>query len=153
MGYGNGLHESLNIELRGDGSKLQEEQKQITPETLRGGFKADSGKTKMSLLPPKEIMELADLYTLGAKKYSAYNYQLGMDFSRIYDAMLRHAFKFWNGETHDETDHQTHLISVAWCALTLLYFNNNYERYKKFDDRPPWSDEKIRESLNTEATT
>jgi hypothetical protein len=133
-------------------SKQEKEKQQITSEVLKGGFKADQGKSRMGLIPPKELLQLGDLFSLGAQKYSDYNWMLGMDYHRIYDALQRHATKWWAGEETDEVDGQHHLISVAWCALTLLHFVNNSGRYAQFDDRPhTWTDEKIRKGLNTSA--
>jgi hypothetical protein len=107
----------------------------ITDKDLEQGYKADTGKSRIGLIPPKELLELGDLFALGAKKYSDHNWALGMDFHRLYDAMMRHALKWWSGEERDPVDGQHHLTSVAFGAFCLLYFMNNYEKYQKFDDR------------------
>jgi hypothetical protein len=109
---------------------------QINPETLKQGLKSDVGKSRIGLIPPTELLELGDLFGLGANKYCDYNWTLGMDFHRLYDAMMRHALKWWAGEENDSVDGQTHLVSVAFGALCLLHYMNNYEKYSKFDDRP-----------------
>ncbi len=97
------------------------------------GVKNDKGKVRVDLLPPEAMFQLAKVYTIGADKYGDYNYMNGIKWSRIFGALLRHAWKFWAGERIDKEDGQHHLASVAWCALTLM----EYERMaKKFDDRP-----------------
>lgn len=113
----------------------KEEQEQITNEALKSGFKADAGKTRVSLIPPQFIMGLADVFTRGADKYSEYNWALGMKYSRVYDAMQRHANKWLAGETFDEVDGQHHLLSTAWNACILYFFELFPEKYRKFDDR------------------
>jgi hypothetical protein len=109
---------------------------QITPEALKGGFKADEGKSRVGLIPPRVILELGDLYAIGAKKYSSRNWELGMDFDRPYDALQRHLLKWWDGEELDPIDGQKHLTSVIWNAVALLHYMQNYEKYQQFDTRP-----------------
>ncbi len=107
----------------------------ITLETLKSGYKADDGKARFSLIPPKFLKALAELFTMGAKKYSDFNWFLGMDYSRVYDAMNRHANAWWDGEQNDPIDGQNHLISVAWGACVLYIYDIMPEKFKKFDDR------------------
>lgn len=125
----------------------------INQEVLQGGYKADNNKPRVALIPPNFVLELAALFTLGAGKYSAYNWSLGMCYSRVYDAMMRHSLKFWGGEEFDEVDGQHHLLSVAWCACVLWVFSfADKARYEKWDDRPhKYTDERIRAEINTSA--
>ena len=53
-----------------------------------------------------------------------------MKWGRVFAAMLRHAWAFWRGESHDPVDGQHHLASVAWCAAALY----EYERRKIGED-------------------
>lgn len=95
--------------------------------------KDDGGKLKYSLLPHEALAELVRVYTIGAKKYDDRNWEKGLAFSRVFDAMQRHAWAWQSGETHDPEDGQHHLASVAWCALALM----TYEfRGTGEDDRP-----------------
>jgi len=112
-----------------------DELEQITPEALKGGFKADAGKSRVDLIPPDVLLELGNLYALGAKKYDDDNWKLGMEFKRVYSAMQRHALKWWGGEEYDQVDGQHHLDSVIWCAVALRYYMLHYEEYKEFDSR------------------
>lgn len=97
------------------------------------GKKNDSDKLRMDLLPAKPMMELAKVYTIGAKKYGDYNYLGGMKWGRIFGALLRHAWKWWSGEVFDQDDGQHHLASVAWCALTLMEYE---DIHPELDNRP-----------------
>lgn len=87
----------------------------------------------MDLIPGYPLMRLAEVYTIGASKYSDDNWRSGISYKRIFAAMLRHAWKWFMGETFDSQDGQHHLASVAWGAFTLM----EYEVTKhQFDDRP-----------------
>lgn len=98
-------------------------------------IKNDAGKERFDLLPHGPLFELARVYTMGAGKYGDYNWAKGMSYGRIFAAMMRHAWKFWRGESHDAEDGQHHLSSVAWCAFTLMHYDLNPGKYKEFDDR------------------
>ncbi len=96
------------------------------------GAKKDEGKVRWYLIPWEPLKALAALYTMGARKYEPENWRKGIAYSRIFSAMMRHAWAWYGGETHDPEDGQHHLTSVAWCAFTLMW----YELYRpKFDDR------------------
>lgn len=114
---------------------LAEEYKQITEEALKGGFKADADKSRVDLIPPEVLIELGNLYGMGAKKYADDNWKIGMDYKRVYAALLRHVYKWWAGEELDQTDGQHHLDSVIWCAVALRYYMLHYDKYAQFDSR------------------
>ncbi|RAU21088.1 hypothetical protein CU669_15145 [Paramagnetospirillum kuznetsovii] len=84
--------------------------------------KDDDGKLSYSLLPPDALAELVAVYNLGARKYSRGNWANGMEWHRVFDAMQRHSWAFWNGQNVDPVDGQHHLASVAWAALTLIAY-------------------------------
>jgi len=108
----------------------------MTQRAAEAGKKDDGGKPRWDLLPPDAMDELVRLYTAGADKYGEYNWAKGMSWSRVFAAMMRHAWSFWRGENLD-TDpvgaKQHHMASVAWCALTLLAYTL---RKAGTDDRP-----------------
>jgi len=98
-----------------------------------GAQKHDAEKLRYDLLPTGPIEELARVYTVGGEKYGPRDWEAGLRWGRVYAAMLRHAFAWWEGEQRDREDGQHHLASVAWCALALL----EYElRDSGEDDRP-----------------
>lgn len=90
--------------------------------TLEEATKHDSGKPHYSLIPPEALDGLARLYTMGAQKYDARNWEKGMAYSRLYDAMQRHAQKWFSREDHDQEDGQHHLLSAIWCAMALYTY-------------------------------
>lgn len=101
---------------------------------MSGGNKHDTGKLGFSMLPPDALRELVARYDLGARKYGRANYLKGMEWHRVFDALQRHAWAWWDGETNDPEDGGHHLAAVAWAALTLLAYER---RGLGTDDRIP----------------
>jgi hypothetical protein len=87
------------------------------------GTKFDSGKLRYDLIPPHALEKLAEVYTLGSKKYGDYNWKEGMDWSRCIAAMMRHTERNRKGESLDEEGFH-HLAAVAFYCFTLM----EYER-------------------------
>ena len=84
------------------------------------GRKNDQGKARYDLIPPDSLEALAELYALGANKYGDRNWEEGVEFGRVFSAMMRHAWAWRKGEKCDSEDGQHHLASVAWCAFALM---------------------------------
>lgn len=111
---------------------------------LTGGVKFDAGKLRLDLVPPEGVTAVADILGIGAKKYAARNWEMGMDWSRPYGAALRHLFAWWNGENLDPDTGRSHL----WHAATNLFFLIAYEQWKRGkDDRPHAVQENREEQL------
>ena len=114
-----------------------------------GGQKAGND-VRMSLPPVRELLEVAELYGKGAKKYSDHNWAKGYEWSKSYDAMMRHAMEWWAGNEFDEGEGgtgQEHLDAVIFHALTLKYFRKHFP---EFDDRfkiPKRPEEKLVEQV------
>lgn len=105
--------------------------------SLREGVKHDEDKLRFDLIPVRPMELVAQVFTIGAKKYADRNWEKGMKFHRIWGALLRHGFAWWRGEKYDPQDGQHHLASVAWCALALMELE---ETKPEYDDRPIKSD-------------
>ena len=103
--------------------------KQNQPQPTQGR-KNDSDKLRYDLIPVFPLEKVAEVYTIGAKKYDDNNWRKGMCWGRVFAAMLRHTFAWWRGEKLDPQDGQHHLASVAWCALTLM----EYEQFHLGED-------------------
>lgn len=107
----------------------------MSDHTLTAACKDDAGKLRFDLIPVVPLEELARVYTLGAVKYADRNWEKGLDYSRVYGALQRHATAWWKGERDHEVvpgQRAHHLASVAWCALALM----EYERtHPERDDR------------------
>lgn len=105
---------------------------------LKEGAKFDQDKVRLDLIPGGALWELGKVYTYGAtNKYAPYNWAKGIAYSRVYGAMMRHAVKwFWGCVTNDPETRCHHLASVAWCAFTLMHYDQDPSTYQQFDDRP-----------------
>lgn len=91
-----------------------------------GGIKHDNEKLdRFDLIPPDILLELAELYGLGAKKYDDRNWQKGFKWGRVIRALKSHLTRWEIGEKYDKEDGQRHLISVIWCAFALAWFEKH----------------------------
>lgn len=101
---------------------------------LKTGEKKDEGKPRWELVGWDAIEGLVKVLTMGAKKYQARNWELGIEYGRVYGAILRHLTAFWRGESTDPESGLSHLDH----ALCELMFLSSYEKrgMKSFDDRP-----------------
>lgn len=97
------------------------------------GVKHDDDKLRYDLIPAYPLERLAEVYTIGAKKYDDRNWEKGFVWGRIFAAMMRHAWAWWRRRKKDPVDGQYHLSSVAWCAFALMEFEHTGRGH---DDRP-----------------
>lgn len=100
------------------------------------GYKLDEGKTQWHLLPWDAMEEVAQIFTEGATKYSPRNWENGMDWSRPWDALLRHLTAMWRGEDKATDSNRLHMAHVAANALFLTAYMLR-EEHAKYDNRPP----------------
>jgi len=99
------------------------------------GTKHDSGKPRISLVPPEAILEMATALTYGASKYGTDNFKAGLSYRRLLDATMRHLLSFSAGEDIDAESGNSH-VSHALASLAMLVYTikNNPgfdDRYKK----------------------
>lgn len=83
----------------------------------------DEGKPQFHLLPADGLRELGRVYTLGAKKYEAYNWEKGMAWSRCFNSLLRHLYAFWDGQQTDPESGLHHMAHVVWNAMAILVYS------------------------------
>lgn len=100
---------------------------------MSGGKKFDAGKARMELLPPRPLMEIAEVLAFGAEKYAAWNWSEGIAASRLFGAMLRHLWAWWCGEDNDPETGKSHLAHAGCC---LLFLADQRHRLPGHDDRP-----------------
>lgn len=130
-----------------------------------GSCRYNTGKIRLSYIPPEAQMQLAkytgnnDLkfpvsamaklgehFCLGTAKYpdteiedtpaKLPNWAKGQLFDEmLMNSILRHLYAFRNGENYDKDFGSHHLIAVAWGLSCLIHQFSNYEKYKQFDDR------------------
>lgn len=97
------------------------------------GVKFDEGKTRIELFPGDVLFAISDILTSGAVKYEARNWELGMDWSRPFGALMRHMWKWWQGEGLDAETGKSHLWHAGCCiAFLIAYEMRNVGK----DDRP-----------------
>jgi hypothetical protein len=93
-----------------------------------------SGRLDITLFPQTAIIYGALAMTEGDAKYGGYNYRLaGVRVSVYVAAILRHLFKFFNGEWEDPKTKVPHLGSVIACVAVLI---DSWEQGNVIDDRP-----------------
>lgn len=100
--------------------------------TSTKGLRYDDNKPQLHLLCPIALEGLANVLTIGAKKYSPGNWTKGMLWSRTLSSLLRHTFKFMAGEDLDPESGLPHIDHVLCNAMFL---SNYYRRHKALDDR------------------
>lgn len=90
--------------------------------------KDDSNKLLYNLLPSKELEQIVEVLTVGAKKYGVDNWKRCDDITRYVNALYRHLEAYRQGEMLDKEDNLHHLAHLACNALFLLYFDNNKDK-------------------------
>lgn len=109
----------------------------MADDKLSAGAKNDAGKLRYDLIPVLPLQEVARVYTIGAQKYEVRNWEKGIKWTRIFGALLRHAYLWWAGQIFDKDNGQHHLAAVVFNAFALM----EYERtHPEFDDR--WEQDK-----------
>lgn len=98
-----------------------------------GGIKLDQGKLRYDLITPFGLEALAQVYTYGAAKYGDRNYEDGLKWTRIFGAIMRHAWAFMRGEDLDPESGLPHMAHAAWGCLTIIHYSR---AFKEGDDRP-----------------
>lgn len=87
---------------------------------------------QFNLLPWGALTEVAEHYAKGAEKYAKHNMRKGYEWSKSFDAAIRHLTQFWQGEDIDEETGSKHLAAVVFHALTMMEF---METHPEHDDR------------------
>lgn len=99
-----------------------------------GGVKKDNGKLRWSLLPWDAVEKVVEVLEFGAKKYDDRNWEKGMDWSRLFDADIRHKVDWWQKGEHTASDSKiSHLAHAACNSLFALAYEL---RKVGKDDRP-----------------
>lgn len=94
------------------------------------GTKHDDGKVDYTYLEPEFMEGIARVFMFGAGKYGRHNYKAGMQWSRVFSALMRHMWKWWRGEMLDPETGESHLFHAGCCLAMLVY----YEQHKVGED-------------------
>lgn len=88
------------------------------------GVKDDGGKAQWNLMPWKQLSEVVDILTFGAKKYAPDNWKKVPDAQARYEAALyRHMTSWSSGDKIDPESKKSHLAHVICNALFLMWFD------------------------------
>lgn len=97
------------------------------------GRKDDSGKPSFHLLPDDALAEVQKVLDFGATKSGARNWEKGMAWTRLWNALMRHAWAWMRRESADPETGLSHMAHLTCCALFLLAYE---KRMVGADDRP-----------------
>jgi hypothetical protein len=89
---------------------------------MSDGRKHDEHKNRLDLLPVPALTAVGWVLTFGMKKYNAWNWAKGMDWSRPLAALKRHVAEFENGIDYDGESGLLHLAHAVCCGLFLLTY-------------------------------
>lgn len=88
----------------------------------KDGVKYDAYKARLDLIPPEAINALGQVLTYGEQKYGSRNWELGMDWGRVFAAAQRHLWKWWSGTEQDDESKLDHLYhALANIAFLIAY--------------------------------
>lgn len=102
--------------------------------------KNDTGKVQMALIPPEALLEVAKVFTHGAKKYPRDNFRIGTIWSRYADALARHLNAWLLREDNDTESDINHLAHIAANAM-ILYVLQRWSLGT--DDRPHYGEKHV----------
>jgi hypothetical protein len=100
---------------------------------MSNGYKYDDGKPAMDLIPPELLTAVADILQYGAQKYEPRNWEKGMNWGRVFAALMRHMWAWWSGQNQDPETNRSHLWHAACCIAFLIAYE---ARGVGNDDRP-----------------
>lgn len=96
------------------------------------GNKFDQDKVRLELIPSELITAVGTILTFGAQKYEERNWELGMKWSRVFGALMRHMWAWWRGQDKDPETGESHLWHAACCIAFLIAYE---QRGTGEDDR------------------
>ena len=102
----------------------EERMKVQVEEHGEAAIKFDQDKRRIELMPVRPLEDIADVLTVGAKKYADRNWEKGFDYSRTYGAMQRHLMAWYGGEDKDPETGLSHLAHAGCCVMFLLEFEH-----------------------------
>ncbi len=97
------------------------------------GLRFNEGKLRTDLIPASSTEALAEVLTLGSKKYAPRNWQKGMAWSNVISSLKRHLLAFEKGEDFDTETGLLHMKHILTNAAFLVEY---YKSYPQGDDRP-----------------
>jgi ribosomal protein L32 len=105
----------------------------VNSDSRGSGARYNAGKPDFSLIPMALLEGEARVWNYGAKKYKAWNWMKGMDWSVPFACAMRHMAAWQRGEDTDPETGESHL-DHAMCNLRMLRYYADF--YKEGDNRP-----------------
>ena len=99
------------------------------------GKKSDQGKEPWHLLPYDALTEVVKVLQHGEQKYTARNWEKGMNWSRLHAATNRHLNQKW-WQKRETEDAESGLMHLAHATCDLLFLLAYELRSVGEDDRP-----------------
>lgn len=93
--------------------------------------------TNIFSLPKQILEEIANVFTMGAKKYAPHNWTKGASWLETFGSLLRHYRKYCSGDRSDEESGFHHLAHAVVNAIFIC----------KFYELAPWYDDRIKSWL------
>ncbi len=87
-----------------------------------GGLRFNDGKPRYDLIPPEFMDALATHYGRGAAKYQDRNWERGMNWSKCFASLMRHAWSWMRGQDFDPENGTHHMVAVAWNAIAIYTY-------------------------------
>lgn len=103
------------------------------------GVKHDQKKLPIHLFPWDVVFPISEVLAFGAKKYGDRNWEKGMDWDRLYRALMGHMVDWFqqidkgNGPGNDEETGRNSLHHAACCMVFLVAYS---QRKIGNDNRP-----------------
>lgn len=114
------------VGVRYDAGKLRLQDVPPEFEKMLGEIMTENPGLRIDLIPKLLIVELARVYTEGAKKYADRNWEKGLPWLETFGAGKRHQLKWRMGETRDKELGTHHLAQAIWNLAALLEFEKTH---------------------------
>lgn len=94
------------------------------------GIKHDDGKSRLDLIPFRELLQVGDVLGYGQRKYGGHKNWLGVPDAeaRYLAAALRHLAAYGQGEVLDTESSLPHLAHAITSLLFLAHFSNEKKK-------------------------
>jgi predicted HAD superfamily Cof-like phosphohydrolase len=94
--------------------------------------KHDSGKLRYDLVPVVAFLSDAEVFTYGAGKYGDRNWEKGLDYTRLFAAVMRHLLAWRGGEDIDPESGLHHLKHARANLAMILATGNSHDDREAF---------------------
>lgn len=112
---------------------------------LGTGLRKNEGKLRYDLIHPVANKGLAEVLTLGSRKYEPRNWEKGMKWSNVISSLKRHLAAIEAGEDYDQ---ETGLLHADHVQCNAHFLSAYYTIYPQGDDRAHHFRPKLRIGLD-----